>query len=394
MRGRVDVALVGGGGAAMTLLLQLARHGPAGLSVIVIDPVDRLRDQPADRTWCYWHEGRSEVHEAVHRSWRQVLLVDRAGRRHVLDLDPLRYSMVRSQDLYRYLAPTAPRHLACAVDRVEDRPDGATVHTPLGRVEARYVFDSRPAAPSRPPRTALLQHFYGEVTRTAYDCFDPDLPTLMDFRTPTPAAGMSFGYLLPTDARTALVEYTEFSAAALTQDGYARAFGRYRHLVAPGGQPLHRERGSIPMTDAGYPRRVGRHVYRLGTSGGATRASTGYTFAAMLRQGEAVARALAAGLDPLPPRPYPRRHTFLDAVFLRALADGSLDGPAFFTRLFQRNPPARVLAFLDGRAGPVADLRVVASAPWPTMTRAALGDLRARAGDAAYRARGAAYRRR
>jgi lycopene beta-cyclase len=142
---------------------------------------------------------------------------------------------------------------------------------------------------------------------------------------------------------------------------------------ARGAVPLHVERGAIPMTDAPFPRRTGRRVIRLGTAGGATRPSTGYTFSAMARQAEAVARALAEGRDPLPPRPYPRRHRVMDAALLRALDGDLVDGPAFFRRLFDRHPAERVLRFLDGASTPSEDLRIMASSPQLAMMRATAG---------------------
>jgi lycopene beta-cyclase len=377
---RVEVAVVGAGGAGLALLHQLALRGPAGLRVALIDPVDRLASRSADRTWCFWDDGRSDVDAAVHRSWNRVVVVGPDHRRRVLHLDPMRYAMVRSQDLYALVAEATRQldvgRLTRAVERVEDGAGSAWVRTTGGDVEADWVMDSRPAAPVRPGATALLQHFRGLVVRSESDVFDPELPLLMDFTTPQPRRGLSFGYCLPSDERVALIEYTEFSPAVLDDAGYARALEAYLPHVLGGDVPHeveHVEQGAIPMTDAVFARRVGRRVFRLGTAGGATRPSTGYTFAAMQRQAAAVASALARGLEPLPPRPYPRRHAWMDAVVLRALADGSLDGPAFFARLFDRNPPQRVLRFLDGASSPASETAVMATAPlWPMLRAAAL----------------------
>jgi lycopene beta-cyclase len=123
------------------------------------------------------------------------------------------------------------------------------------------------------------------------------------------------------------------------------------------------------MTDAPFPRRVGRRVLRLGAAGGATRPSTGYTFSAAQRQAAGVAAALRAGRDPVPPRAYPRRHAALDAVLLRALDRGGLDGARFFTDLLARQPTERVLRFLDGESSPAQELAVMAAAPRAPMLR-------------------------
>lgn len=384
----VDVAIVGGGGAALALLHRLSLLPDdvrRRLSVVVVDPVDRLLAHPADRTWCFWDTGPGELEPAVHRAWERVLVVGRDRRRRVLDLRPLRYAMVRSEDLSRLVADAAGgldvAHVTAAAHSVADGADTATVRTTDGDIRARWVLDSRPSPPTRAGSTLLLQHFRGLVVRAETAVLDPALPVLMDFTTPQPRTGLSFGYCLPSDARTALVEYTEFSPSVLDDAGYARALEAYVPHVLGGDVPHvveHVEQGVIPMTDGTFARRLGRRVFRVGTAGGATRPSTGYTFAAMYRQAAVVAERLATGSDPVPPRPYPRRHLWMDALVLRGLADGSLDGPAFFTRLFDRNPPARVLRFLDGLTSPVEEVAVMATAPRRTMTRLAALDAAAR----------------
>ncbi|MDI5903854.1 lycopene cyclase family protein, partial [Streptomyces sp. 12257] len=50
----------------------------------------------------------------------------------------------------------------------------------------------------------------------------------------------------------------------------------------------------------------------------------------------------------LVPAPHGRRALAMDAVLLRALDTGRIDGPGFFTGLFRRVPPERLLRFLDG----------------------------------------------
>lgn len=190
--------------------------------------------------------------------------------------------------------------------------------------------------------------------------FDPGRAVLMDFRTPQPARGVSFGYVLPVSDRYALVEYTEFSPRRLTDAGYDAALRGYADLLGLDLTALtvrEVEDGVIPMTDAPFEGRPSPRVVRLGTAGGATRPSTGFTFSAMYRQADDVARALAAGRAPVPRPAYPRRHLWMDAVALRALDRGAVGGPEFFDRLFDRNPAQRVLRFLDGATTPAETWR-------------------------------------
>ncbi len=387
----VDVALVGGGGAGLSLVIALDRllnaaDAPARRpSIAIIDPVHRREN---DRTWCFWDDGINPLETIIHQHWNRIALVGTDGAEQVHTLRGLRYAMIRGEDFYALADDAAARlgavRMPVAVDEVTDGDQWATVRAGEARVRARWVFDSRPAAPVQPGRTALLQHFRGWYLRFHHDALDPSLATLMDFTVPQPRHGTAFCYVLPSDRRRALIEYTEFSRGVLPGHEYDAALEGYlRERWGSGGAPgtytiEQVEQGVVPMTDAVFGRTAGRRVFRLGTAGGATRPATGYTFAPMQRQAEAVARALLAGRRPVPPAPHRPRHRWLDAVMLRALDRGHIGGAELFPRLFERAGAERVLAFLDGAASPAADLAVVRSAPIGPMVRAAVEDVRDR----------------
>lgn len=396
-----DVAILGGGpgGLAVVLALDhLRREGERVPSVVLVDPVRR---SGRDRTWCFWDAPDGAVSRlvdgAVRRRWRRALVVAPGGRVLDLDLDPLRYCLVASDDYYSLAARAAARigvrFVEAGAGDVDASPGpdgrirvalerGASGPGP-GAVRARWVLDCRPAPPSRPGRTRWLQHFAGW---SADGVPDGDACVLMDFRAPQPARGVGFGYVLPAaqpDGR-ALVEYTVFGRADdAPGTDYAAATAEYLALRPVLGAPSAdvaappHETGGIPMADA-VPFRGRGPVLRLGATAGATRASTGYAFAAMQRQGLAVAADLLAGRTPRVPAAYPRRHRWMDAVLLRALDARLIAGADLFVRLFDAHPPARVLRFLDGLTTPVEELQIMASAPQLPMIRATVADARAR----------------
>ncbi|MEU6591431.1 lycopene cyclase family protein [Streptomyces sp. NPDC046881] len=380
-----DVAIVGAGAAGLSLAHRLAGSVP-GLrtpSVVLVDaPPGPLRPPP--RTWCYWTAGPGRFDAAVRAEWRRLRVRPRTGAPVEGDITPLRYRMIRSDDFERtVLADLARspnvRRLEATVEAVEDVPGGAHVHLrdPDGRgrvLRARWVLDSRPLGSVPAARTVLLQHFHGWFVRTARPAFDPAAVELMDFRTPQPAHGLSFGYVLPTGPCEALVEYTEFSPRTLAPDQYEAAVRHYADEVLRLGerQVLARETGLIPMTDAPVPRQTGASVFRIGAAGGATRPATGYTFAGLQRQTRAVADALRRGRRPVPPAAHRARSRAMDAVLLRALDSGRVDGPELFGRLFARVPMARLLRFLDGSTLPHEDLGIGLRTPVGPMLRSAL----------------------
>ncbi|MCI3927817.1 lycopene cyclase family protein [Streptomyces sp. AN091965] len=380
-----DVAVVGAGAAGLSLALRLARP-PLGArrvtAVLLAAPPGPFRT--VRRTWCYWESGPGPYDEAVTASWQRLRVRSGGGRTVDAAIAPLRYKMLDSE-AFEALAGRVLSHSSCVtreealVERVESVPGGAVAHAHRAdgtrvRVRARWVFDSRPPPRLPPARTTLLQHFRGWFVRTRAPQFDPAAVELMDFRTPQPPHGLSFGYVLPTGPCEALVEYTEFSRGPLGRDAYDRALRHYLTEVLGAGayEITATEQGVIPMTDGDFPRRTSARVFRVGAAAGATRPATGYTFSAVQRQTLAVAAALHAGRHPLPPRAHSARSRLMDSVLLHALDHGRVDGPAFFTRLFSRVPAPRLLRFLDGRTSLPEDLSIGLHVPVTAMLGSAL----------------------
>ncbi|MEU3959821.1 lycopene cyclase family protein [Streptomyces buecherae] len=380
-----DVAIVGAGAAGLSLARSLARP-PAGArrltTVLLAAPPGPARVPP--RTWCFWEAGAGPYDAVLTASWQRLRVRSGDGRTVRADIAPLRYKMLRSDALDALVggelaASRRVSRVEAVVDRVVSAPGGAVVHARrVGgdrlTVRARWVFDSRPLTEPPPARAALLQHFRGWFVRSHRPAFDPSVVDLMDFRTPQPAHGLSFGYVLPYGRHEALVEYTEFSRRALDRAEYDRALRHYlaRALGVAEYEVTAYEQGVIPMTSAGFPRQVGPSVFRIGACAGATRPATGYTFSAVQRQTLAVAEALHAGRRPLPPRAHSARARLLDAVLLHAIDGGRVAGPAFFTGLFARVPAPRLLRFLDGGTSLAEDLSIGLRVPVAAMLTSAL----------------------
>ena len=233
-----DVVIVGAGAAGLSLADRLCAP-PAGRRrpcVLLLDaPPGPLR--PPERTWCFWEAPGGPYDKALTASWGRLRVRGRDGTATVGAPAPFRYKMLRSASFERLVGerlsgPGGCRRAEAVVESVEDAPGGARVrgYDAAGRpleLRARWVFDSRPPARLPAARTTLLQHFHGWFVTTEAAAFDPAVADLMDFRTPQPAHGMAFGYVLPLGPREALVEYTEFSAAVIGADEYDAALRRY-----------------------------------------------------------------------------------------------------------------------------------------------------------------------
>lgn len=372
--------IVGAGAAGLSLAYALTRHpATAQQSILLLDPDDKRLD---DRTWSYWERTDrpglfAELPGLASHEWRTAE-VRTYAERQVLPLAPFAYRTIRGLAFYEAMRAhlaTCPhvRWERAAVETIADGPDGATARTTDGRTHrATWLYDSRFAYSALPRAIRyqyLAQHFVGWEIETAHDCFDPTIATLFDFRTPQ-AGAMRFHYLLPYSPRRALVEYTLFSKDLLPAHAYEAELRRFvrEELRLPENEYrlVATEQGVIPMTDQPLPARPpGSHrVVRIGSGGGASKPSTGFTFRRIQLRTARIVESLARTGAPWAVPSAPRRFRLFDAMLLDVLSHHPNRAAAIFAQLFRRNPTARLLDFLNEDTSFLADLAVMNSVPW------------------------------
>lgn len=269
--------------------------------ILLLDRSDKTAN---DRTWCFWEEREGLFEPIVHRSWSRAWFHDHDYSR-LLDLAPYRYKMIRGVDFYRHAFSILKEHPYISfgkadIRNIESGPLKATVHAGDDVFTAPWVYSS--LMPAVPPAGTkyheLLQHFKGWVIRTREPRFDPGEATLMDFR-PSQHHGTTFVYVMPFSETEALVEYTLFSPALLDPAAYDAGLKGYisKELGIDAYDLVEEEFGVIPMSDRPFPSVEGRLMH-IGTAGGQTKASTGYTFKFIQKQTASIVDALIATGDP------------------------------------------------------------------------------------------------
>jgi lycopene beta-cyclase len=387
-----DYIITGAGAAGLSLAYHLAQTGLSDRSVLLVDEAPKQRN---DRTWCFWEVGTGPFEAVVARSWEH-LWIHHEGRSGRVSIAPYRYKMIEGGDFYRFTEawiaaqPNITRRYG-RVERIEERGDGVAVIVEGEEHRGRWAFNSiYTPGPRHPAYAYWLQHFKGWVITTAEPVFDPGAATFMDFRVEQ-GDDVRFVYVLPYDERTALVEYTFFSPALVPQEVYDEGLRDYiaGHLGVSSYAIQHVEFGVIPMTDLPFARRPSPHVMNIGTAGGMTKASTGYTFQRIQRQSARIAASLRTSGQPFYRDPPVNRHALMDGVLLNVLDTGRERGHIFFEQLFSRNPPQRVLRFLDEETSLIEDMILMLTVNVPTFWLASL-DVAARRAWAALAAGGAA----
>ncbi|MBN8666805.1 MAG: hypothetical protein J0M30_04820 [Chitinophagales bacterium] len=376
-----DIIIAGMGCAGLSLASRLVAQGKFSDKKILL--IDRVSKTQNDRTWCFWEKGQGFFESIVHHQWPKTW-VHGEGFSRCLDISPYTYKMIRGNDFYAYNLRILKGQSNFTIQQeevVEVNPDGWVSTAGGNRYHAPLIFNSIPS-----PRPAasdkliwMLQHFKGWVIKTQDPVFDPAEATLMDFRVDQ-SRGTCFVYVMPFDKHTALVEYTLFSSELLEDEEYDLGLDTYirQHVTAGPFTITEKEFGIIPMTNYRFPAGEGA-VISIGTSGGQTKGSSGYTFQFIQKQSRLLVDQLARHYDTAksyqPVGQPPARFRFYDSVLLDVLRHQRMPGHQVFLQLFQKNKPAQVLKFLDNESTISEEASVILSLPVGPFLKAAIHQL-------------------
>ena len=368
MQTNYDYILIGGGLAGRSLAYHLLQSPLRNKRIALIDPQAKSSD---DRTWCFWERDPGPFEEVVSHRWDELQFYS-PSLSETLSIAPYVYKMIRGLDFYQYTdkafdkAPQLTR-IQEKVEKWETRPNGkvqvslSNGQTLLGDWGFSSFF---PGSVDKEQYNYLDQHFKGWLIQTPHPAFDPAKATFMDFRVPQDE-GLSFLYVLPVSADRALVELTFFSNRHFSSQEYD---ARLRKLIPEFVTTLpyevtHSEMGSIPMTDYPFPRSDGKVIF-IGTAGGHTKASSGYTFWRLQRNLLKLVSQLEKKGSPLPlPAIAPARFGLFDSTMLHILEKGSPPGADLFADLFRHAAPDHVLKFLNEETTWKQDLKIMSSLP-------------------------------
>jgi lycopene beta-cyclase len=372
-----------GGMAGLSLAYYLSLSPLRDRSILILDKETKHRN---DRTWCFWENKAGPFESILFRKWNTVGFFGTTYN-GLLDIGDYQYKMLRGIDFYTFVKNHLARFPAiefrqATINRVKDTPQGGFVIADDEPYIADFVFDSTHILKlNRPENHNLWQHFKGWTITTEKPCFNTDKPCMMDFRIDQ-HGDCRFLYVLPFDEYTALVEYTIFNDQLLSDEQYETALLSYidRFLDTGSYSVQETEFGIIPMSDEPTNERPGKHVVRIGTAGGYTKPSTGYTFQRTQRYLHEIVQNLVAEGKPKRHKPWLRRvfKRFLDSVLLNVLQYRRHPADDIFTRLYQHNAPVQIFRFLDEDTTFAEDLKIMTTVPLGAFTIAALDVFRKR----------------
>lgn len=374
MKQQYDYIITGAGCAGLSLAMHLMESKKFGDKKILL--IDKTAKNKNDRTWCFWEKGAGLFEPIVHKQWEHLWFYGEAFYKEMAIL-PYRYKMIRGLDFYNYCLAQLRQQpnihiIEGEVENIfSDKETGVVIN---GRtIYAQYIFNSilfdKPQLQKN--QYWLLQHFKGWMIKTKESTFDHHVATLMDFRI-SQEQGTAFCYVLPVSDKEALVEYTLFTTQVLTNDAYDAGLKAYLHqqLHLSDYEITETEVGVIPMTNYRFPARK-NNIINIGTAGGQTKGSSGYTFYFIQQHSRQIVESLARSGKPFVPAPSPR-FRFYDSVLLNILHHNTLPGKQIFSTLFRKNKATDVLTFLNNDSSLLQEVKIIATLPTLPFLKAAI----------------------
>jgi len=369
-----DYIIAGAGCAGRSLAVRLLPYLKASNKRALL--VDHVAKKENDKTWCFWEKQPDIFEPVVCKKWDHLSFSSSITHQE-LNIYPYQYKMIRAIDFYAHTDQLLAEneHITVLLGNVEtlySKKEQVCASINGENYTADYAFSSIPKVQQQEPARYqyLLQHFMGWVIETDADLFDAERATLMDFNTDQ-HPGTAFVYVLPLSSKRALVEYTVFSEQLLDKEAYVDALKTYigQQLPCDHYQITAQEYGIIPMSDHPIQSQQGRVVY-LGTAGGFTKGSTGYTFRFIQKHTAAIVDQLLKSGKPDVPAIFPKRFLTYDATLLHLLGSGRLSGEEIFSAMFKKNKATQILKFLDNETSLLEELRIFKTLNIPEFARA------------------------
>lgn len=363
-----DYIFIGFGLSAMLVLdKMITAELVTDKRILIIEP-DLKRTH--DRTWCFWEEGEGDWDALITKAWNKAFFVNEDSQIECLQ-EKYGYKMIESQRFYHLI-----RQKIEAIPNVfwkyetmisfTEKEDFVEVLTNKTTYQGLYLFTSaldvkKIQDNARYP--LLNQHFVGWFVKTKQEIFRSDAVTFMDFSV-AQQGNTRFMYVLPLSTTEALVEYTLFSPNLLSFAEYEAEIREY--LSAKGisdFEIVSKEQGCIPMTAFSLWEQNTKRILHIGTAGGWTKASTGYTFKNSDKLSNRVIQFLKQKEIDFSPFKKANRFTFYDALFVRTLFRDNAIGKVVFSNLFQKASPWLVLKFLEERTTLWEEFKIITVCP-------------------------------
>ncbi len=341
-----DYVIIGGGCAGLSLAYELEIHEKLKNKTLAI--IELRNDYIRDKTWSFWKVAAHNFEDCVKHSWSNFS-INIPNQTKYIECDNFPYQSIDSGLFYQKIINTLEKntniHFFKNINEIS--------------TENSFVFNS--VSDVSDSKNDLWQHFSGIEIETSKDVFDDKIFNLMDFDCDQ-RDSVHFFYTLPFSKKKALVETTWVSNLnhPSNQD-YSTQLEDYikNKLKIKNYEIKFKETGAIPLF---HPKNIKKiNQMEIGTAGGMTRLSTGYTFMNIQDQSKYI-RENFESIEKVDNFTINSKYKFLDNIFLKVLKKNSGKMPEIFFKMFNCSP-STVINFLSNKSNIYEDFSIILKMP-------------------------------
>ena len=341
-----DYVIIGGGCAGLSLAYELEIHEKLKDKTLAI--IEPRKEYKRDKTWSFWKVAPHNFDDCVKKNWENFS-VNIPGKTNYLECKNFPYQSIDSGLFYEKIKNKLKKNenIFFFKNIEEINKQNSLVFNSVPNIKKNHLN--------------LWQHFCGVEIKTDNDIFDEKIFNLMDFDCEQKES-VHFFYTLPYTKNRALVETTWLSKMNdNSQKDYENQINNYikDNLKIKNYEITYKEEGAIPLF---YPlNKNEKNKINIGTAGGMTRLSTGYTFLNIQEHSKYI-RENIDNISNAKKFEIDKKYQFLDEIFLRVLKKNPEKMSDIFFRMFKTSPKT-VIKFLSNKSNFLEDLSIIFKMP-------------------------------
>ena len=348
-----DYVIIGGGCAGLSLAYELEVHEKLKDKTLAI--IEPRSEYKRDKTWSFWKVVPHNFDDCVKKNWKNFT-INISNKTNHLECKDYPYQSIDSGLFYEKINNKLKEN-----KNISFFKDISKINT-----KNSFIFNSVPEIKKN--HNNLWQHFCGVEIETKNNFFDEEIFNLMDFDCEQ-RESVHFFYTLPYSKNKALIETTWLSKMNdNSQKDYDNQIKEYieKNLKIKNYEITYKEEGAIPLF---YPlyKREGNKL-NIGTAGGMTRLSTGYTFL-NIQEHSKYLRENIENISNSRRFEISKKYQFLDDIFLRVLNKHPEKMSNIFFNMFETSPKT-VIKFLSNKSNFFEDLKIILKMPKWTFIKA------------------------
>ena len=360
-----DYVICGSGAAGLSLINELINDKFfLNHRILLLDKKKKITN---DRTWTYWEKGEGIHDDILKKKWSKAYFSSKKLKL-TFETKPYQFKSIRGINFYDKILKKISKYknitvLNEEVKKIIDQNDIVKVITNKNTFKCKKAFSSIMKPISDNKKYPLLkQHFIGWFIKTEKNIFNDDKITFMDFDIDQ-KNNTRFMYILPFKKNEALIEYTLFSKNILNDTEYETEIKNYiDEKLKVNFKIIEKENGVIPMTSFEFWKYNSKNLIYIGTAGGWTKSSTGFTFFKTIKKSKELKEYLKTNkaLDKFEKK---NKYWLYDSVLIDVLYENNSLGEKVFETMFEKNSPKLILDFLDEKTTFQEDIKLFLNFP-------------------------------